>query len=150
VPLTRTPRNADALMLPRALGAGRFEIDATWGAVQPIHLASGVRTIGELELIDHLEQGRALIDTRRRHFHLQATIPGARWIDHEQILEHVKKLDPTRPTAFFCNGPQCKATPDAIGALLRHGYPPETILYYRGGMHDWITLGYPSVPGAAS
>jgi hypothetical protein len=50
-------------------------------------------------------------------------------------------------TAFFCNGPQCKATPNAIGALLRHGYPPETILYYRGGMHDWITLGYPSAPG---
>jgi hypothetical protein len=23
------------------------------------------------------------------------------------------------------------------------GYPAAAILYYRGGMHDWMTLGYP-------
>jgi len=52
-------------------------------------------------------------------------------------------LDPDRATVFFCNGPQCAATPDAIRTLLASGYPPETILYYRGGIHDWMTLGLP-------
>src|SRR5204863_28822 len=66
---------------------------------------------------------------------------------HEQILEHLDQLDPAVPTVFFCNGPQCTATPDAIGKLLDAGYPAEAILYYRGGIHDWMTLGFPVSPG---
>jgi len=30
-----------------------------------------------------------------------------------------------------------------IRTLLTNGYPPESILYYRGGIHDWMTLGLP-------
>ncbi|MEO8966005.1 MAG: rhodanese-like domain-containing protein [Solirubrobacteraceae bacterium] len=145
--LDRTPRRDITCMVPRALGHGLFKVDGTWGTVQAIELAPGVHTIGELELIAHLEQGLALIDTRLPHFHRQATIPGARGIPHQQILDRRDELDPSAPTAFFCNGPQCKATPDAIGALLDAGCPPEAILYYRGGMHDWMTLGYPTVSG---
>lgn len=135
-------------MVPRAIGDGLFEIDATWGAVQPIELAPGVRTIGELELIEHLQRGLPVIDTRLEHFHREATIPGARGIPHEQVLDHLDELDPNVPTALFCNGPQCAATPDAIRTLLDAGHPAHAILYYRGGMHDWITLGYPTAPGA--
>jgi len=125
-----------------------FEVDATWGTVQPIELAPDVRTIGELELIEHLRNGGAAIDTRQEHFYSQATIPGARGIPHEEILDRRDELDPDRPTVLFCNGPQCAATPDAIARLLGAGYPPQSILYYRGGMHDWMTLGYPVAPGA--
>jgi rhodanese-related sulfurtransferase len=107
-----------------------------------------VRTIGEIELIDHLERGLPAIDTRQPHFHRDATIPGARGIVHEQILDHLDELDRGVPTVFFCNGPQCKATPDAVHALLEAGYRAKAILYYRGGMHDWMTLGYSTVPGA--
>jgi len=56
--------------------------------VQPIQLAPGVRTIGELELIDHLERGLPIVDTRQPDFYRGATVPGARGIPHEQILEH--------------------------------------------------------------
>lgn len=56
-------------------------------------------------------------------------------------------VGPGVPTAFFCNGPQCAATPDAIAQLLDAGYPAHAILYYRGGMHDWLTLGYPTAQG---
>jgi rhodanese-related sulfurtransferase len=142
--LDRIPRRGETRMLPRPLGDGLFEVDATWGTVQRFELAPGVRTIGELELIEHLAQGLPLIDTRLAHFHEEATIPGARGIPHDAILDHLVELDPGVPTVFFCNGPQCKATPDAIDTLLRAGYPPEAILYYRGGIHDWITLGYPT------
>jgi rhodanese-related sulfurtransferase len=146
--LDRMPRRDTACMVPQPVGKGLVQVDATWGTVQPIELAPGVRTIGELELIDHLERGRPLIDTRQPHFHHHATIPGARGIPHERLLDHLDELDPTAPTVFFCNGPQCKATPDAIHTLLEAGYPAEAIHYYRGGMHDWITLGYPTVPAS--
>ncbi len=132
-------------MVPQPAGDGLFTVDATWGTVQPISIGS-VRTIGELELLDHRERGLPLIDTRLPHFHREGTIPGARSIPHEQILD--RELDPDRPTVFFCNGPQCAATPEAIHALLEAGYPAHRILYYRGGMHDWVTLGYPIVTGA--
>jgi rhodanese-related sulfurtransferase len=135
--------------VPRPVGHGVFEVDATWGTVQPIELAPGVRTIGELELIDHVRQGLPVIDTRLVHFHRGGTIPGARSIPHEQILDHLDELDPSVPTVFFCNGPQCSATPDAIHKLLDAGYPPEAILYYRGGIRDWTTLGYPTVRTAS-
>lgn len=145
--LDRIPRRARTCQVPQPLREGVFEVDATWGSVQPIELAPGVRAIGELELIDHLRQGRPVIDTRLPHFHRDGTIPGARSIPHDQILDRRGELDDRAPTAFFCNGPQCAATPDAIHKLLDAGYPPEAILYYRGGMHDWITLGYPTVAG---
>jgi hypothetical protein len=48
-----------------------------------------------------------------------------------------------QPTVVFCNGPQCTATAQAIDALLAAGWPPERLLYYRGGIHDWVTLGLP-------
>jgi rhodanese-related sulfurtransferase len=130
-------------MVPSPLGEGLFRVDATWGNVQPIALAPGVQTIAELELIDHLERGLPVVDTRLEEFYRDGSIPGARSIPHEEILERRDELDSSEPTVFFCNGPQCAATPDAIRRLLDVGYPANAILYYRGGMHDWMTLGYP-------
>ena len=145
--LERLPRRLQTCQVPQPIGSGLFEVDATWGTVQPIGLAPGVRTVGELELVEHLRRGFPVIDTRLEHFNREGTIPGARSIPHEQILERRDELDPSVPTVFFCNGPQCVASPDAIHKLLDAGYPAEAILYYRGGMHDWITLGYPLQPG---
>ena len=150
VRLKRLPRRAHACQIPRPLNDGLFQVDATWGTVQPIELAPGVRTIGKLELIEHLCGGQPVIDTRLAHFYREATIAGARSTPHEQILDHIGELDDSVPTVFFCNGPQCAATPDAVRKLLDTGYPPDAIWYYRGGMHDWITLGYPTVPGRAN
>lgn len=54
----------------------------------------------------------------------------------------------TDPVVLFCNGPQCGATPHAIAALLDAGWDPARLRYYRGGIHDWVTLGLPLVPPA--
>jgi rhodanese-related sulfurtransferase len=59
------------------------------------------------------------------------------------------EFDRSQPSIFLCNGPQCSATPKAVRALLGAGYPPEAILYYRGGVHDWMTFALPVVPGDA-
>jgi rhodanese-related sulfurtransferase len=122
---------------------GMLIVDATWGTIQPITVAPGVRTVGELEVIAHLQRDLALIDTRAPDSFHAATIPGARNIPHGEIASRIAELDPAQPTILFCNGPQCPATPKAIRALLAAGYPPAAMLYYRGGLHDWVTLGLP-------
>ncbi len=145
--LERVPRHEDPCQVPQSLGEGFYRVDGTWGTVQPIELAPGVRTIGELELLAHIEQGGSLVDTRQPHFHREAAIPGACSIPHEEVLDHLDELNAGEVTVFFCNGPQCAATPDAVRTLLDAGYPAGGILYYRGGMHDWMTLGYTTVSG---
>ena len=59
-----------------------------------------------------------------------------------------RRIRPETDTILFCNGPQCAATPDAIRRLFDAGHPPERLLYYRGGIHDWVTLGLPLEPAA--
>ena len=41
---------------------------------------------------------------------------------------------------LFCNGAWCGQSPSMIKKLMALGYPPEKIKWYRGGMHDWLTL----------
>ena len=143
--IDRLPERERPSQVPIALGDGRFEVDGTWGRVQPAELASGVRTVGELEVIGHIGRGKPIVDTRLDHFFRQGTIPSARSVPHDDILSHRDELDPAVQTIFFCNGPQCPATADAVRRLLDSGYPPAAILYYRGGIHDWMTLGFPVV-----
>lgn len=114
-PLDRLAPREDGPQVPEPVPgqAGLYRVDATWGTIQPLEVADGVRTVGELEVVERMDE-----------------------------------LDPSQPTIFFCNGPQCAQSPWAIEALLEAGYPAEAILYYRGGMHDWLTLGLPTVPGS--
>jgi rhodanese-related sulfurtransferase len=144
-PLARPPRNQDAFRVPRPVpgGSGRFVVDGTWGTIMPIQIAPGVRTVGELEVIAHIEAGRPLIDTRLPSYYAQGTIPTARSIPHTETAARLSEFDDHVDTVLFCNGPQCSATPDAIRTLLKHGHPAERLLYYRGGIHDWLTLGLP-------
>ncbi len=127
--------------------SGFVVLDASWGEIQPIELADGVGTVGELELIEHLDRGLELIDCRSPESHAGATIPGARNLPHDKTDERISELDPDRPAIYFCNRPQCGASPDAIDALLEAGHPPAAILYYRGGLHDWVSLGLPIESG---
>jgi rhodanese-related sulfurtransferase len=83
---------------------------------------------GGKALIEHLRAGRQLVDTRLAEFVDQGTIPGAVAIAHTEIRDHLEGLDPERPVALFCNGPQCEATPDAVRQLLAAGRPPALIL----------------------
>lgn len=142
--IERANRAARRMMVPVFAGeAGHVTVDATWGQIQPFQVAPGVETIGELDVIEHLRAGLPVIDTRNAEQHEQATIPGARAIPHEEVVSRVGELDREQVTVLFCNGPQCKATPDAVRALLADGYPADRLRYYRGGIHDWMTLGLP-------
>ena len=141
--IERAQNDENPQMVPRFVGGDPtvVEVDAAWGTIQPMQIADGVRTVGELETIDHLEQEMPVVDSRNPDSYRQATIPGATNLPFSEATSRVDELDRQNPTIFFCNGPQCGQSPTAISNLLEAEYPPEKILYYRGGLHDWITLG---------
>lgn len=121
-------------------------VDTTWGEIQRLEAAPGVSTVAELELGELVDQGAALVDCRTRGSFGGKTIPGSVRLPHDEILDRVGELDPARVSILFCNGPQCPQSPDALRLLVDDGYPPDSLAYYRGGMHDWLTLAMPTQP----
>lgn len=119
-------------------------VDTTWGELQPMEIVPGVRTVGELEVIALVEQGATLIDSRTDGSLGGRTLPGAVNVPHDQAIARQGELDPTGISILFCNGPQCPQSPDAIRQLIDAGFPASALMYYRGGMHDWITLALPT------
>lgn len=150
--ILRMERNETSQMVPHPVSGqpGLLQVDATWGSIQPMQVAEGVRTVGELELMAHREQGLPLVDSRTQDYYVVSTIPGAKSIPYPEVVGRMDELDRERLSIFFCNGPQCGQSPTAIRALLEAGFPADKILYYRGGLHDWLTLGLPVVPGTGN
>jgi len=121
--------------------------------IQPMVVAEGVTTIGELELLDFLQNGTAVVvDSRTYSWFQGGTIPGAINIPYDEILDRLDLLDceadfdgwdcgNAKQVALFCNGNWCGQSPTAIHNLLEVGYPAERIFYYRGGMQAWRMLG---------
>ena len=148
-PFSRLPKREDPQRVPQPVDGepGLFVVDATWGKIAPISLHPDVKTVGELEVIEHLRAGGCAVDTRQAEYTDQGTLRGAIAIPHEEIVERRGEFDEDdEKVVMFCNGPLCTATPQAIERLLDDGFPPERILYYRGGVRDWVTLGLPLSP----
>ncbi|HYZ09087.1 MAG TPA: rhodanese-like domain-containing protein [Pseudonocardiaceae bacterium] len=121
-------------------------VDSTWGEMQPLEAVPGVPTVGELELVDLVGQGALVVDCRTAGSFRGRTIPGSVNIPHNAMLDRKDELDRGVVSILFCNGPQCPQSPQAIRQLLEAGYPAQALAYYRGGMHDWITLAMPTEP----
>ncbi len=154
--------------------------------IQPMTLAPGVETIGELEVIDYLQrmskgENILVIDSRTPDWVKHGTIPGATNIpwtginpkqgattegivkiltskfgvklaegkDSFDVDEAIVAGDTSKVFDFsnaktlvlFCNGMWCGQSPNNIMNLLKFGYPPEKLKWYRGGMQDWAVLG---------
>lgn len=156
--------------------------------IQPLHVAPGVTTVGELELLEFIDKKLEvdkgiLIDARTPSWHKKGTIPGSINIPFtdfnpekspEALAKVLAKLGVKKKTGgggsfldsiknffannanaanspwdfshakeilLFCNGMWCGQSPHAIKNLLRLGYPPEKIYYYRDGMQAWQLLG---------
>lgn len=141
----RTPKRDESQMLPQPVEgeSGLVQVDTTWGEIQPLQVRQDIRTVDEIEVYEFQEKGLPIIDARTTDFYDVSTIPEAKNIPYNEIIERMSELDRNQSTIFFCNGPQCPQSSSAIHNLLEAGYPPEKILYYRGGVHDWVTLGLP-------
>lgn len=129
--------------------------------IQPHNPAEGVYTIGELELIDMLQDPDAVVvDSRTPDWFQGGTIPGAINIPYTYVLDELGRLgcEPdfdgwdcsnAKRVALFCNGIWCGQSPTAIRNMVEAGYPADRISYYRGGMQVWRLLGL-TVTGGTS
>lgn len=133
------PQNVPVL----SRGQDLLVVDTTWGVIQPLEPVLGVATVGELELIELVNAGALLVDTRVPDSRSDVTLVGAVNLPHDAISELMEQLSDGL-NVLFCNGPQCPQTPDALRSLIAAGVPATCLRYYRGGLHDWMTLGYPT------
>ncbi|MFK5986258.1 MAG: rhodanese-like domain-containing protein [Pseudomonadota bacterium] len=116
---------------------------------QPIKVADGVKTIGEVELAQFMnskmKDGRGiLVDARTPDWHIKGTIPGSINIPYTDVntalgadeltvedsmeVFGVKKTDDdkwdfskAKILVLWCNGPWCGQSPAAIKGLLSQG-----------------------------
>lgn len=143
--------------------------------VQPMQLAAGVETLGELEVLDYLKRivagddGVLVIDSREPDWLARSgIIPGAihmPWnrlhpaqADAESIADILTlqfgvsrtgalwNFENARTLVFYCNGSWCGQSPTNIRQLLALGYPAHKLKWYRGGMQAWKSLGLTTVP----
>lgn len=140
--------------------------------IQPMQLAPGVETIGELELLDYLrrpDDGVLVVDSRDAEWLARSgIIPGALHLpwtrlhpahaDAEAIAAILAlqfgasrtgllwNFENARTLVFYCNGPWCGQSPTNIKQLLALGYPAHKLKWYRGGMQAWKSLGLTTIP----
>jgi len=149
------------------------------GVVQPMQLFNGIKTVGELEILEHIKNAMkepkkyVLIDARTPQWYHQMTIPTAVNLPFNQINDFVEldedeekykhRLDEVddmvdifgiihrktfldfsrcKSAVIFCNGSWCSQSPKMIMKLINLGYPREKLLWYRGGMQDWVINGF--------
>ena len=141
--------------------------------IQPGELAPGVKTIGELEVLQFLEKindgdtSIIVVDSRTPDWVEKGTIPGTINIPWDkldigksgptavkEVLEQQLgarqqdgfwNFDGAKTLVMFCNGPWCGQSPTNIRDLLKIGYPAHKLFWYRGGMQDWENLGLTTV-----
>jgi len=141
--------------------------------IQPMVVAPGVETLGELEMLDYLKRlgtdaNLMVIDSRDGDWPQRSgVIPGAVVLPWQQL--HPQQTEPekiaetlifrfgavrvgplwnfenAKTLVFYCNGPWCGQSPTIIKQLLSMGYPSHKIKWYRGGMQDWKALGLTTV-----
>jgi rhodanese-related sulfurtransferase len=162
--------------------------------LRPMEAHPGVKTVGEVELFDFMENELRddtglLIDARTPAWFQKGTIPGSINVPFtvlskppsdpemvavlksfgakprgdvgtvDRLLEEWGLKDDSLVTKdwdfseaktllLWCNGPFCGQSPRAVKGLVESGYPPEKLLYYRGGMQVWQLFGLTTIiPG---
>lgn len=143
--------------------------------IQPYVLSPGVKTIGELEMLDYLKKAATdssilVIDSRTPDWVERGTIPGSVNIPWDKL--NIGKSDPitvqeiltkqfgateregfwdfsqAKTLVLYCNGQWCGQSPTNIKGLLRIGYPASKLVWYRGGMQEWASLGLSTIKPA--
>lgn len=145
--------------------------------IQPIELAPGVKTVAELEVLRFLKKindgdtSALVIDSRTPAWVEKGIIPGTVNIPWDtlnigksgpaavqEVLENQLgaqrrdgfwNFDKAKTLVLLCNGSWCGQSPTSIKDLLKIGYPAHKLLWYRGGMQDWESLGLTTLKPSA-
>ncbi len=131
--------------------------------IQPMNIGK-VKTVGELEVLNFIKEmenntNTLLIDARSRTWYKKGTIPTAINLPFSILKKdgkYIKKIlallggkeidkkwnfDNAETLLIFSNGAWDKDATTEIKNLVEMGYPEDKILYYRGGMQMWNSVG---------
>lgn len=134
--------------------------------INPIKLSPNISTVGELELLDFLDNEvknnkGLLVDSRMPAWFEKGTIPGAinipftvlsKGFDNKHTVDIIKLLGATekdgnwdftnvKKLMLFCNGSWCGQSPAALMNLSKLGYPEDKLFWYRSGVQSWQQVG---------
>lgn len=136
--------------------------------IQPMVPAAGVTPVGELEVIQFLQDDVAnntglLINARLPDGFSKGALPGAVNVpfaalnaDNPYQAEILQALGAktsetgldfanARALLVYGNGPWDAQSSRAVRSLIDAGYPANLIQNYRGGLEDWLHLGLSTV-----
>jgi len=128
----------------------------------------GIKSVGELETIEFIKslekrKGRILVDARGVGEFKKSTIPTAVNIPYnilepkspykDEVLRLLGAVKLKRGWYFkksyklliFDNGIVDNKARKLIKRLIKYGYPKNKILYYRGGLDSWKSLGLTTI-----
>lgn len=124
---------------------------AELGTFTPTSLP-GATVVGAEQVAKLMSEGAIVVDTRNEQEYKARHIPGALFVPyHEKSLKDVAydpaqddfaglaRLDPSKPTVFQCNGPECWKSYKASRAALAKGF--AKVYWFRGGLPDWQRAG---------
>jgi rhodanese-related sulfurtransferase len=137
--------------------------------IHPMKVADGVKTIGEVEMMDYIKNyvnkdKGVIVDARLPSWYKVETIPSAINIPFT-LLEEVDKetidtifsslgakksengwdFSNAKTLIVFDNGVWCDQATRFVKSILKAGYPAEKIVYYRDGFQGWKLLGLTTV-----
>ena len=104
-----------------------------------------VNAEGVIELAESIP-GLIIIDSRIRNDRLHGYIEGSLSLpDEETTCENLAKVIPNQkaPALYYCNGPKCGRSANAIEVALACGY--KNVYWFRGGFEEWKAKNYPYV-----
>ena len=135
--------------------------------IQPMYIAN-IKTVAELEVLKFISllqnsKDRLLIDARATKEYKKSTIPTAFNIPYSMLYKNSKYKDEilkllggkklqkkwffkrVHKLLIFDNGPLDNQATKIINSLIEVGYPQNKILYYRGGLRSWKSLGLSTI-----
>ncbi len=127
---------------------------ASLGIHTPASLA-GVTRVSAEEVAKLMLQADkpVLVDTRSAKEYANETLPGAILASYGEKslkerdynpqlddLSAIQKLDKTKPTVFFCNGPECWKSYKAAEQAQKMGF--TKVFWLRGGLPEWRAKGF--------
>lgn len=147
------------------------ELITSKGMIQPMYFNDKIKTIGELEVLEFIKEKinkepkkYALVDSRPEHWFEYGSLPTAISVPYDELVEdelfmesyqrNLKKLgikkskngfdfSEAKTVVLFCNGPWCVQSNRAMKNLINMGYPQEKMMWYRGGIHSWVSMSLP-------
>jgi len=120
---------------PKAAAPGSIKGAMTVSAEETIKLI-----ISNSELV--------VIDARKKIEYIKGHIEGSvNILNTEMTTGSLATLMPKKNTAilFYCNGPRCQRSSDAVSKALSWGY--TNVFWFRGGWKEWQEKRFPMVAG---